>query len=142
MGTSPRAARQISGDLMDFQTAVKTCFANYITFRGRAPRSEYWYFVLFLVIGGITTGLLDAILFPANMISPLNSIFSLVTCIPSLAVASRRLHDVDKSGWWQLLWFVPIVGWIIMIIWLVKPGTPGPNRFGEDPLSSTVAVPA
>lgn len=127
---------------MDFPTAVKTCFANYITFSGRAPRSEYWYFVLFLLIGGAITGVLDAVLFPGNVVSPLNSIFSLVTIIPSLAVTSRRLHDVDKSGWWQLLWIVPIVGWIIMIIWLVSRGTPGPNRFGPDPLGSMVAVPA
>ncbi len=127
---------------MDFQTAVKTCFANYITFSGRAPRSEYWYFVLFLVIVGVITGVLDAILFPANVISPLNSIFSLVTFLPSLAVTSRRLRDVDKSGWWQLLWLVPIIGWIVLIIWLVQRGTPGPNRFGADPLGSMVAVPA
>ncbi len=127
---------------MDFATAVKTCFANYITFSGRAPRSEYWYFVLFLLIGGVITGVLDAVLFSGNVVSPLNSIFSLVTIIPSLAVTSRRLHDVDKSGWWQLLWIVPIVGWIIMIIWLVRRGTPGPNRFGPDPLGSMVAVPA
>lgn len=127
---------------MDFATAVKTCFANYITFSGRAPRSEYWYFVLFLLIGGVITGVLDAVLFSGNVVSPLNSIFSLVTIIPSLAVTSRRLHDVDKSGWWQLLWIVPIVGWIIMIIWLVRRGTPGPNRFGPDPLGSMIAVPA
>ncbi len=127
---------------MDFQTAVKTCFANYITFSGRAPRSEYWYFVLFLMIAGLITGVLDAILFPANVISPLNSIFSLVTILPSLAVTSRRLRDVDKSGWWQLLWLVPLIGWIVLIIWLVQRGTPGPNRFGADPLGSMVAVPA
>jgi uncharacterized membrane protein YhaH (DUF805 family) len=141
MGIKPHE-RQNSGAMMDFPTAVKTCFANYMTFRGRAPRSEYWYFVLFMFIGGVTTAVLDAILFSGNVISPLNSIFSLVTIIPSLAVASRRLHDLDKSGWWQLLWIVPIIGWIIMIIWLVKRGTPGPNRFGPDPLGSMVAVPA
>lgn len=127
---------------MDFQTAVKTCFANYVTFRGRAARSEYWYFVLFLMIAGAVTGVLDATLLPGSQLSPLNSIFSLVTFLPSLAVTSRRLHDLDKSGWWQLLWAIPIIGWIVLIVWLAQRGTPGPNRFGPDPLGSMAAVPA
>jgi uncharacterized membrane protein YhaH (DUF805 family) len=121
------------GDTVDFATAISTCFQKYATFSGRAMRSEYWYFVLFLVIASAITAILDEVLFPGNRISPLNTIFSIATFLPSLAAAARRLHDIDKSGWWQLLWLIPIIGWIIIIIWLAKAGAPGPNRFDVGP---------
>jgi uncharacterized membrane protein YhaH (DUF805 family) len=60
--------------------------------------------------------------------------------IPSIAVGVRRLHDIDRSGWWWLLWFVPIVGWIIMLIWVCSGGTAGMNRFGRDPLGAAAAA--
>lgn len=125
---------------MDFVTAIKTCWAKYATFGGRALRSEYWYFVLFLLIGALVTLMLDMALFPAVEWSPLNSIFSLVTLLPSIAVAARRLHDIDKSGWWQLIVLIPLVGLIIFIIWMCKRGTPGPNRFGEAPFVPGMAA--
>jgi uncharacterized membrane protein YhaH (DUF805 family) len=125
---------------MNFATAIKTCFANYATFGGRALRSEYWYFVLFILLGGFVTAMLDMAMFPTIKWSPLNSIFSLVTFLPSIAVAARRLHDIDKSGWWQLIMVIPLIGWIIFIIWMCKVGTPGANRFGEAPLIYTAPV--
>jgi uncharacterized membrane protein YhaH (DUF805 family) len=130
-------AENDEGAFMDFMTAVKTCFAKYATFAGRAPRSEFWYFILFMVLGSLVFGLLDKALFPAMEWSPLGAIFSLVTLLPSLAVTARRLHDIDKSGWWQLIVSIPFVGIIILIIWMCKPGTPGTNRFGEMPLAYT-----
>jgi uncharacterized membrane protein YhaH (DUF805 family) len=57
-------------------------------------------------------------------------IFNIVTLIPSITVATRRLHDTDRSGWWQLLLFIPVIGWILLLVWLCEPGTPEGNRFG------------
>jgi uncharacterized membrane protein YhaH (DUF805 family) len=111
---------------MDFVTAIKTCFTKYVGFAGRAPRSEYWYFTLFLVVVAIALG--------AAGLDQVGNFFSLVTLLPSLAVGVRRLHDTDRSGWWLLLLLVPLVGMIVLIVWFVKSGTQGANRFGDDPL--------
>ena len=117
-------------------TAVKTCFNKYVTFAGRASRPEFWYFFLFLLIGNLVTVVLDQSVFAGNMISPLNSIFGLVTVLPWLAVSVRRLHDVDRSGWWILIGFIPLIGAIVLIVWFSTAGTNGTNRFG--PSSSGV----
>ena len=93
---------------MGFFDAIKSGFVNYVNFSGRAVRSEYWYWVLFSFICGIVTVILDAALFPDNDLSPLNAIFTLGTFLPSLAVGARRLHDIDRTGWW-LLWQLLII---------------------------------
>ncbi len=74
-------------------------------------------------------------MFPLNEWSPLSSVFSLATLLPGLAVGARRLHDIDKSAWWLLLCFVPVIGWILLLVWAVFEGTKGDNRFGPDPLA-------
>ena len=125
---------------MDFVTAVKTCFNKYVTFEGRAQRSEFWYFFLFMLLGNVVLGILDTILLPSMAWGPLSSIFGLVTFIPSIAVSARRLHDIDKSGWWQLINIIPLIGWIVFLIWVCSLGTRGPNRFGDSP--EPIAVPA
>lgn len=107
---------------MDFMDAVKTCFSRYVDFNGRAARPEFWWFALFCLVGGLVLGQVSHLL---------STLFSLGTLLPSLAVGARRLHDMDKSGWWQLLWLLPIIGWIVMIIMMAQPGTSGPNRFGD-----------
>lgn len=114
---------------MNFQEAIKSCFANYVNFSGRAVRSEFWYWVLFCFILGIVTAILDTAIFPGNQISPLNVIASLITLLPSLAVGARRLHDIDRTGWWQLIGLT-IIGAILLIYWYCQPGQPGDNRFG------------
>lgn len=121
---------------MSFNAAVATCFRKYAVFSGRAPRAEYWWFTLFLLLAGFALGLADTLFFltPAEQTGPLNTIFTLATLLPSLAVGARRLHDVDRSAWWLLLWLVPVLGWLILLWWTVQPGTRGPNRFGPDPL--------
>ncbi|MBT2130313.1 DUF805 domain-containing protein [Aliiroseovarius lamellibrachiae] len=122
---------------MDFQTAVKTCLSKYVTFSGRAARSEYWWFSLFLIVVTIVLSGVDYLVFGMGEIfSPLSDLFSLATFLPAIAVTARRLHDIDRSGWWMLIGIVPIVGWILMIYWLVIQGTDGPNRFGHDPLGT------
>lgn len=125
---------------MDFTTAVKTCFNKYVTFEGRAPRSEFWYFFLFMLLGNVVLGILDVVLFPSMEWGPLSSIFGLVTLLPSIAVATRRLHDIDKSGWWQLINFIPLIGWIVFLIWVCSLGTRGPNRFGDASAPETVSA--
>jgi uncharacterized membrane protein YhaH (DUF805 family) len=120
---------------MTFWAAVKACYSKYATFGGRASRPEFWYFVLFNVLASIVTSILDHALFggaPAAGAGPLSAIFTLVSLIPNLAVGCRRLHDTDRSGWWQLMAFIPIVGWILLIVWWASAGTPERNRFGDE----------
>ncbi len=119
---------------MDFQTAIKTCLNKYVVFSGRASRPEYWYFVLFGVLAGIVANIVDTALFGGGFrgATPIHSLTSLALLLPTLAVSVRRLHDLDRSGWWVLLAFVPVIGWIVLLIWYVSRGTIGPNRFGDD----------
>lgn len=117
---------------MNFENAVKSGFKNYVNFNGRAARSEFWYWMLFGLIGAIVTVVLDVVVFPDNDISPLNTLFSLVTLLPSLSIAARRLHDIDRTGWWQLIGMT-LVGLVVLIYWWVQPSQPGTNRFGAPP---------
>jgi uncharacterized membrane protein YhaH (DUF805 family) len=122
---------------MSFIASIKTCFKNYAVFSGRAARSEFWWFTLFLVLGNIAATMIDSIVFsiPPDQSGPLNSIFSLGTLLPSIAVSVRRLHDLQRSGWWLLLIFIPLLGWLTLLFWEVSKGTDGTNRFGPDPLA-------
>lgn len=126
---------------MNFGQAVSSGFSNYATFAGRACRSEFWYWTLFSFVASICLSLLDSVVFPQNLWSPLSSIFSLAILLPSIAVTARRLHDIDKSGWWILLIFVPIVGWIVLVVWEIRKGDDDSNRFGADPLAAAGAEP-
>ena len=91
---------------MNFVETISAGFSNYVNFSGRACRSEYWYWVLFIVLGAIVAVIIDEVL-GMPLIDPL---FALATLLPSIAVAVRRLHDIDRSGWWLLLGFIPLVG--------------------------------
>lgn len=115
---------------MGFGQAISSGFSNYVGFSGRACRSEYWYWVLFYFIGAIVAEIIDSVL----GITAIYPLFSLAVLLPGLAVAVRRLHDLDRSGWWILLGLIPLVGAVILIIWYCMKGTTGPNRFGPDPL--------
>ena len=117
---------------MDFQQAVKSCFAKYATFPGRAARSEFWYWQLFLTVAGIAVAIVDAVLGLHS--KPLGLIFYLVTLAPTLAVGARRLHDTGRSAWWLLLWLVPLIGWIVFLVWACTKGSNGYNGYGPDPL--------
>jgi uncharacterized membrane protein YhaH (DUF805 family) len=118
---------------MGFVEAISSGFSKYVTFSGRAARSEFWYWVLFAVIVGIVSVLIDRFLFPGNVISPVNLLASLALFLPGIAVAVRRLHDLDRTGWWFLL-SLTVIGVILLIIWDCMKGTAGPNRYGPDPL--------
>ena len=108
---------------------------NYFNFEGRARRKEYWMFVLFNLIVSFGLGIIDGILGmkTAGGIGTFGAVYSLAILIPSIAVGARRLHDIDKSGWWQLIGVIPIVGWIVLIVWTASEGQAGSNRFGPDP---------
>lgn len=108
---------------MGLNEAVRSCFQKYAVFSGRATRSEFWFFYLFLILISIILGFFNAIA-PEGLVTVigmLSGLFSLITLLPSLAVSVRRLHDIDRSGWWLLIWFVPIIGWIILLIFFLTP---------------------
>jgi uncharacterized membrane protein YhaH (DUF805 family) len=112
---------------MTFIDAVKICFAKYADFNGCASRPEFWWWVLFTIIASIAL---------RSASYSLAALFSVATFLPTVAVTARRLHDTDRSGWLQLLWLIPLIGWIILVIWCAEPGKP--NRYGGSPQGSPV----
>jgi uncharacterized membrane protein YhaH (DUF805 family) len=121
---------------MDFGQAIKTCLDKYATFSGRATRSEYWYFFLFLVIVNIVASFLDSIIFGDMPV--LYLIATLALLVPSIAAGVRRLHDTDKSGWWLLVGLIPVIGTIVLIVFFCQRGSVGANQFGPDPLQASI----
>lgn len=122
---------------MGFGEAIQSGFRNYVGFSGRAARSEYWFWVLFTIIVDVVAKFVDlAIGTDMNRVGLVGGIAALALLLPGIAVSVRRLHDRDKSGWWLLLGFIPLVGAIILLIWFVTRGNTGPNRFGADPLQA------
>jgi len=155
---------------MGFGEAIRTCFSKYATFNGRAPRSEYWYFVLFGVIAGVVGNLINI----AAGVPIASALIELVLLLPGIAVLVRRLHDVDRTGWWALfpipvligivmllgllhavgaerfpavvllvgmvVWIVTVVVSIVLLVWACTRGTRGPNRFGPDPLAGATVA--
>ena len=117
---------------MGFVEAIRTCFSKYATFSGRAQRPEFWYFFLFTFIAATVGELIDKAVVGNPVVGP---IISLVLVLPNLAVLARRLHDIDRTSWWLLLYFVPVIGWIALIGFACLPGTLGPNRYGPDPFA-------
>ncbi|MQF94155.1 MAG: DUF805 domain-containing protein [SAR202 cluster bacterium] len=104
--------------------ATSSVFSQYFVFEGRARRSEYWWFILLNVIAGF----LFLAIFP-----PLYFIYALGTIIPSLAVMVRRLHDTGRSGWWFFFGFVPFLGPIVLLIFMVMDSEFGQNQYSPDP---------
>ncbi|ODS67883.1 MAG: hypothetical protein ABS38_07770 [Acidovorax sp. SCN 68-22] len=100
---------------MDFVTAVKSCLTQYASFSGRATRPEFWWFFLFQILALVVTSMLGDLAY---------SIAALLLLLPALAVGARRLHDVGRSGWWQLLTLTGI-GYLVLLYWWVQPGKDG-----------------
>jgi uncharacterized membrane protein YhaH (DUF805 family) len=121
---------------MQFPEAIESGFRNYVNFAGRAARSEYWYWILFAVLVAIVSGILDNAFFPSAQPNPLSAVAAVILFLPGVAVGVRRLHDLDRTGWWVLIVFTGI-GAILLIIWFCLKGTPGANRFGPDPLAGS-----
>ncbi|NCG35397.1 MAG: DUF805 domain-containing protein [Dehalococcoidales bacterium] len=120
---------------MNFRVAVIKCFMLYTVFSGRAKRAEFWWFFLFSAIVGLIGSLTDSTLGTkrvfedGNSIGLFQSLIQIVIFLPGLAVGSRRLHDTNKTGWWQLLWIIPIFGWIPLIIFLSFPSNDDENKY-------------
>lgn len=143
-----------------FSEAISICLSKYATFSGRASRSEYWWFALFTGLIGVGTGAVDAVFFRGVPFEPLNTLAVLALFLPSLAVGVRRMHDIDRTGWWIVapVFFAAIIfallivsgpyifdgvaavmlpliigaviSGLIIFVFSLMPGTPGKNRFG------------
>ncbi len=116
----------------NFRTVVTE---HYFDFNGRARRQTFWYFVLVYFVIAIVLGIIQSFL----NTSILTGLLSLALLLPNLGLAVRRLHDIDRSGWWILIGIIPILGWALLIYWYVQPGTAGANQFGADPKAGGAA---
>lgn len=129
---------------MNAVDAVKSAYRNYVNFSGRAIRSEYWWWVLFQIVVSVIIAVLegggsghmgDGAMGYSYNAGPIGIIWSLANLLPGIGLGIRRLHDLDKSGWWLLILLVPLIGAIVLIVWFATKGTAGPNRFGADKLA-------
>lgn len=114
---------------MNMQEAVRSVLSQYATFSGRARRSEYWFFYLAIVIVSVVASILDLII----GMQILGWIVAAATIVPSISASARRLHDTGRSGWWQLIGIIPVIGWILLIVWLATDSNPGDNQYGPNP---------
>ena len=105
---------------------------HYATFTGRATRREYWYFVLINTVAAMTLFIVGEVL-AAGVGAALYTLYLLGTFLPSLAVSVRRLHDIDKSGWWLLVSIIPLVGSVVLLVLLASASTPATNTYGPEP---------
>lgn len=108
--------------------AYKRFWKNYVNFNGRSTRSDYWFVILDNFIIGFVLGLLVAFV---PKLAFLSTLYSLVALIPGIALVIRRLHDINKSGWTYLMLLIPLVGWIIMLVFLCMPSVNENNKYGE-----------
>ena len=113
---------------------------QYAVFQGRARRKAYWFFVLFNLIASAALTVIDFMTGSLDRelgIGLLSGLYSLAVLIPSLAVTVRRLHDTDRSGWWLLIGLVPLIGAIVLLVFMLLDSTPGDNRHGANPKGVT-----
>lgn len=124
-----------SNPQMSFGAAVSTCFRKYATFQGRARRSEYWYWCLFNILVDFVLIAIDysAYLVVWGDVGILTTLFSLVVLVPNIAVTVRRLHDIGRSGWWYWIYFVPVLGFIVLLVFCVTDSKPEENKYGVSP---------
>ena len=119
---------------MTFAQSITSGFRRYLDFKTRSSRSEYWWWTLFSMLTSAIATICDEAVFGSDS-NPLYTLNALVLFIPGIAVAVRRLHDTDRSGWWFLLAFT-VIGILLLLYWYVQPGTQGMNRYGHEPLKS------
>jgi uncharacterized membrane protein YhaH (DUF805 family) len=103
------------GKKVTFSESIKSCFSKYADFKGVASKSEFWWWALFILIATICLSIVN---------EKLSLAFTVATILPYIAVTTRRLHDVGKSGWAQLVGLIPVIGWIVVIVWLCQDSKP------------------
>jgi uncharacterized membrane protein YhaH (DUF805 family) len=123
----PRPTSYLQGAPVGFADAVRGAFTHPLTLRGRASRSAFWWFQLLAVIAYAVVSVISDRSTVAGII--LDIIIGIPMLVINIALAVRRLHDSDHTGWWWWIGFVPLVGWIIAIVFYLLPSTPGPNRY-------------
>ena len=146
--------------MVGFGEAISRGLRNYFNFSGRATRAEYWWWGLFIVPAGIVLAVVDTLTGTMGMLVGMwvVQMVELAVLVPSLALGARRLHDINRTGWWQLLWvglliheinltgwwqllwFVLLIGWIVLIVWAIKRGDKGPNKYGPGPRQATSTI--
>ena len=115
---------------MGFMEAIKTVLNNYVNFKDRSRRSEFWWWYLATIIGSVICLIVGGVVGAGDLLA---NLFSLLIFIPGLAVSFRRMHDIGKSAWWLLIAIIPILGWLAIIYFFVQPSE-GPNQYGDGPL--------
>lgn len=108
---------------------------KYAVFSGRARRKEYWMFILFNMIIAVALGIIEGLVGSPGVVGTL---YSLAVLIPSIAVLVRRLHDTDRSGWWVLIGFIPVIGVIVLLVFTIQDSKPGQNQYGDNPKEAGV----
>jgi uncharacterized membrane protein YhaH (DUF805 family) len=121
---------------MTFSEAVKSGFDHYVKFDGRASRPAYWWWFLFTILVAVAASIIDAAIGSFGVIS---GIAGLALLLPGLSVAIRRLHDTDHSGWWVLIGLIPIIGFIVLLVFYLRQSDPGENRYGPPPAEGVTA---
>ena len=117
---------------MNFTESINTCLKKYFVFEGRACRSEYWWFQLIVSPSYFISTFLE------NEISYFFLGITLFTLIPAISAGVRRLHDTNRSGFFLLISFIPFIGGLVLLLFLIPGGTKGKNRFGPDPLKKNI----
>jgi len=118
-------------EIPGFVGAIAICFKKYCCFKGRASRSEYWYWTLFLVLVNVVLRIVGKS--APDVATTISALWGLVIFLPGLAVIVRRLHDIDRSDWQYLIVLIPLIGVIVLLVWFCRRGTVGENRFGLEP---------
>ena len=118
---------------MSFKDAIVSAFSNYAVFSGRARRSEFWYFYLFRILIQAGIILISELIGGDRLKLVLDTLILLVLFVPELALGWRRMHDIGKSGAYVLFALLPVVGWILLIVWLCQDSQPGGNQYGPNP---------
>jgi uncharacterized membrane protein YhaH (DUF805 family) len=119
-----------------FAEAVRSGFDHYVKFDGRASRPAFWWWFLFGILVGIGASIIDAIIGSFGVVSGLAA---LALLLPNLSVAIRRLHDTDHTGWWVLIGLIPIIGFIVLLIFYLRQSDPGENQYGPPPADGVPA---
>lgn len=116
---------------------------KYVEFNGRARRKEYWMFALINIVIMIAIAIVENVAGIAGEDGSglISNLYSLAVLLPSLAVGARRLHDIGKSGWWLLINFIPIIGWIWILVYFCRDSQPGDNEYGPNPKGAAPMAP-